>query len=358
VSWRTLAHQPEISSQRGSHQSSGVATWPRSIAIGSRSTRQSSPDRSIASAVVVGGWSRTAPRPCQGTSRTENIESLAVIPAGMFASLFGALAGCESRSPTQRTPQGCEHGRGRPGTPALDQSPHIARKSCGRAGAQLLALGNGELLAALCEELPQRAVPRSPAGPGGFQVLLGLVELVYSQLVDSLVDCVEPGGRFLARLPCRWRPLRRKLAADELSYGSSSHAPSSPPKPSTAARAWSSRAPGRPLSGVGSPSTTRALARRRRRAALLRCPHECIRPVYMVRTAGHVAGVHVTRTVTRVGRNPTAEPPPLRTASDALRGYRRRRPPAMLGSLQGVVLHVVSSRVSAGRNGLRGPEGR
>jgi len=41
------------------------------------------PDAIIASAVVAGGLSSTQPSPCHGTSRTENIESLLVIPAGM-----------------------------------------------------------------------------------------------------------------------------------------------------------------------------------------------------------------------------------------------------------------------------------
>jgi hypothetical protein len=43
------------------------------------------PEASISSAIVAGGRSSTTPKPCHGVSRTENIESLFVIPAGMSA---------------------------------------------------------------------------------------------------------------------------------------------------------------------------------------------------------------------------------------------------------------------------------
>ena len=52
-----------------------------------------------------GGCSSTAPRPCHGVSRTENIESLLVIPAGM------------SHFPSRRGPARCGAGRGEGRTP-------------------------------------------------------------------------------------------------------------------------------------------------------------------------------------------------------------------------------------------------
>ena len=60
---------------------------------------------SIASAIVAGGRSSTAPRPCHGVSRTENIESLLVIPAGIRPF------------PSGRGPARCGAGRGEGRTP-------------------------------------------------------------------------------------------------------------------------------------------------------------------------------------------------------------------------------------------------
>src|SRR5665213_1726763 len=59
--------------------------------MGCFETLQPRPDASIASPILAGGRSRTAPRPCQGVARTENIESEAVSPAGILPSL-GAVA--------------------------------------------------------------------------------------------------------------------------------------------------------------------------------------------------------------------------------------------------------------------------
>ena len=87
------------------------------------------PKRSIASAIVAGGSSSTAPRPCQGVSRTENIESLLVIPAGMTHSCRSvALLGAGPVAARAARPDGVRSWP-RPPAPALSGGPsYLERK--------------------------------------------------------------------------------------------------------------------------------------------------------------------------------------------------------------------------------------
>src|SRR5450755_2064963 len=75
------------------------------------SAHQPRPAAWIASAIVAGGCSRTAPSPCHGVLRTENIESVLVIPAGMtcLSDLWPySVRGRSWRGPHAR--MACEHG--------------------------------------------------------------------------------------------------------------------------------------------------------------------------------------------------------------------------------------------------------
>src|ERR1700689_937484 len=76
--------------------------------MGSFATSQPSPDASIASPTVAGGRSSTAPSPCQGVSRTENIEPESVSPADMLPPSFwmGGPARCGACRSPGRIPGG------------------------------------------------------------------------------------------------------------------------------------------------------------------------------------------------------------------------------------------------------------
>ena len=96
--------------------------WPhaRRIAVVDRDRLlrhvQPRPDASIASPTVAGGWSSTAPRPCQGVTRTENIESESVSPAGMSSSFWmdGSARCGAGRSPGRIPVRGCKNWPGKP----------------------------------------------------------------------------------------------------------------------------------------------------------------------------------------------------------------------------------------------------
>ncbi len=95
--------------------------------MGSFATLQPRPDASIASPTLTGGRSSTAPNPCHGVTRTENIESESVSPADIAALLrMVGPARCGAGRSPGRIPTGDATMAGQAGPRTMRATAHDA----------------------------------------------------------------------------------------------------------------------------------------------------------------------------------------------------------------------------------------